>query len=171
LPGVRTLGDIDWQTWLPTERATLVFAIRDGEILLIEKRRGLGAGKVNGPGGRLEPGETPLAAARREFEEEVRAHPLGLVEQGTLRFQFVDGYALHVHVFRASGVEGEPAETAEALPFWCPLGAIPYDSMWEDDRHWLPRLLAGERFDGRFLFAGDRMLDFALTPDGPPDPA
>jgi len=168
---VRSLADIDWTAWVPVEHATLLFAVRDGEILLIHKRRGLGAGKVNGPGGRLEPGETPIAAARREFEEEVRARPTGLSRQGTLRFQFVDGHSIHVHVFRASGVEGEPAETEEALPFWCPVSAIPYDAMWEDDRHWVPLLLAGREFDGRFLFDGDRMLDYALDPAPRPGPA
>jgi 8-oxo-dGTP diphosphatase len=36
--------------------------------------------------------------------------------------------------------------------------------MWEDDRHWLPLLLAGVPFDGRFLFDDDRMVDFSLDP-------
>src|SRR5512136_179536 len=53
---------IDWSRWEPTERANLCFVIRDGQILLIRKKRGLGAGKMNGPGGRLEAGETALAA-------------------------------------------------------------------------------------------------------------
>ena len=36
--------DIDWATWKPVETATLVFVQRDDEILLIRKKRGLGAG-------------------------------------------------------------------------------------------------------------------------------
>ena len=56
------LTDIDWERWQPRERATLLFVIRGGEILLIRKLRGLGAGKINGPGGRIDAGETPLAA-------------------------------------------------------------------------------------------------------------
>ncbi len=50
--------NVDWTTWEPKERATLLFVIKEGQILLIRKKRGLGAGKINGPGGRLEPGET-----------------------------------------------------------------------------------------------------------------
>ena len=37
-------------------------------------------------------------------------------------------------------------------------GAIPYDEMWADDRHWLPEMLAGRRFRAWFEFDGDRML-------------
>lgn len=159
----KRVSEVDWASWRPVDVATLVFVVRDGEVLLIEKKRGLGAGKVNGPGGRLEPGETPLAAAVREVEEEVLATPTGLAAAGELRFQFRDGHSIHVHVFRADGLRGEPGETAEALPFWCPLAAIPYARMWEDDLLWLPHLLAGIPFDGRFLFDDDRMLDHALA--------
>ena len=31
--------------------------------------------------------------------------------------------------------------------------------MWSDDRFWLPRLLEGSDVDGRFLFAGDVLLE------------
>ena len=50
---------IDWTTWEGGMHATIMFIIRDGQILLIEKKRGLGAGKINGPGGKIDPGETP----------------------------------------------------------------------------------------------------------------
>ena len=58
-------GQTDWKTWNPKERGTLCFVLRGGKILLIEKKRGLGAGKVNGPGGRIEAGETGEQAAIR----------------------------------------------------------------------------------------------------------
>ena len=54
---LRRFEDIDWQGWRADEHATLCFVIRGGEILLIRKLRGLGAGKINGPGGRLEPSD------------------------------------------------------------------------------------------------------------------
>jgi len=37
----------------------LCFLLRDGEVLLIRKKRGFGAGKINGVGGRIEPSEMP----------------------------------------------------------------------------------------------------------------
>ena len=154
---------IDWSAWTPVERATLLFIRRDGDLLLIHKKRGLGAGKVNAPGGRIEPGETPREAAVRETREEVGVTPTGVAWAGRLRFQFVDGHAIEGFVFTATGYTGgDPVETDEARPFWAPAKAPPYDRMWADDRHWLPLMLAGTPFDGRFLFDGDRMLGHAV---------
>ena len=90
-------------------------------MLLIRKKRGLGAGKINGPGGKIEPGETALASAIRETQEEIGVTPLGVEERGVLHFQFTDGYSLHCTVFVARDFEGEPIETAEALPMWFPV--------------------------------------------------
>ena len=55
------INDVDWSNWTPEQTATLMFVIDDNRVLLIRKKRGLGAGKINGPGGRLEEGETPYA--------------------------------------------------------------------------------------------------------------
>ena len=148
---------VDGANWRPKEEGTLCFVIQGGEILLIEKKRGLGAGKVNGPGGRLEIGETAEQAAIRETQEEVGITPTGMQWAGELRFQFRDGYSLHCTVYRASGWEGELMETAEAKPFWVRTDQIPYDRMWADDEQWMPRLLSGEKFRGWFEFDGDRM--------------
>ena len=156
---MKSLNDIDWDAWEPKDRATLLFVLRDGRILLIHKKRGLGKGKINGPGGRLDPGETPIDCAVRECEEELRIKPLDPVEMGTLRFQFRDGYSLHGTVFTAREFVGTPTETDEALPEWFDFADIPYERMWEDDRYWLPQMLAGQRFRGTFLFDDDRMLD------------
>jgi len=67
----RSLKDVDWDGWRASDPATLLFVVRDGQILLIRKKRGLGAGKINGPGGKFEKGETPLACALRETQEEL----------------------------------------------------------------------------------------------------
>ena len=160
--GARRVRDIDWTSWRAVDPATLVFVIRDRRVLLIRKKRGLGAGKINGPGGRLEPGETFDACATRELREELGVVPLELERLGEHRFQFVDGYSTYVHVYRALGLEGTPVETDEATPLWVDVDEIPFEEMWEDDRIWLPLLLAGKRFSGRWIFDGDRMLDYRL---------
>ncbi|MHC5113801.1 MAG: 8-oxo-dGTP diphosphatase [Planctomycetota bacterium] len=158
----RTIAEIDWKTWSPVDPATLVFVRRDHEILLIRKKRGLGAGKINGPGGRTEPGESPEACAIREAEEELGITPTGVALAGENSFQFIDGYSIHVHIFTADGFTGEPVETDEAIPLWTPVGAIPYDEMWEDDFLWVPHMLDGTRFLGRFIFDGEKMLDHVI---------
>jgi 8-oxo-dGTP diphosphatase len=153
------IDEIDWSAWVPRQRATLLFVLREQEILLIRKKRGLGAGKINGPGGRIDPGETPLECAVREVQEELCVTPLRVEACGELRFQFLDGLSIHGFVFRAGDCDGEPRETDEAVPLWTSTDAIPYHEMWADDRLWLPLMLDGTWFDGRFVFDGDRMLD------------
>jgi 8-oxo-dGTP diphosphatase len=174
----RKVSEIDWPGWQPREEATLVFVVSGGEMLLMRKKRGLGAGKINGPGGRIERGESSLECAVREVREELCVTPLGLEDAGENAFQFVDGYSIRVFVFRASGFLGEPAETEEGAPLWTPLDEIPYHEMWEDDRLWLPLVLSGQRFRGRFIFDGDAMLDHQLEltatapgGGGPPRPS
>ena len=162
MKNAKSLADIDWDTWEAKDPATLVFVVKNGQMLLIRKKRGLGAGKINAPGGRLEPGETPLEAAIREAQEELCITPLNLSYSGENLFQFVDGYSIHVHVFKADDYEGEPTETDEASPIWFPVNAIPYEEMWEDDKLWIPLVLDDTRFYGRYLFDDDVMLDYTL---------
>jgi len=149
---------MDWTRWTPRERATLCFIHKDGRLLLIRKRRGFGAGKVNAPGGKIEPGETALQSAIRETQEEIAVVPIEPEQRGELHFQFADGYSLHCAVFLAEDLHGEPQETSEATPFWVAADKVPYDAMWEDDRHWLPLLLDGKTFVGFFTFDGEAMV-------------
>lgn len=150
---------VDWAGWRPQVQATLLFVIETARILLIHKKRGLGAGKINGPGGRLEPGESPREGAVREVFEELRIVPHGIAPAGMLRFQFVDGFSIQAHVFKATGFSGTPTETEEAVPLWAAVDKIPYARMWADDQLWMPLMLAAIEFEGWFLFDGDRMLD------------
>ena len=152
-----------WNNWQPRERATLCFLIQDGKILLIRKKRGLGAGKINGPGGRIEPGEEPHECAVRETSEEVGLTPLDVQNRGELHFQFADGYSLHCTVFVANEYTGELVETDEALPIWTSLESIPYEEMWADDIHWLPGVVSGGTFRGYFHFDGEKMLSKHLV--------
>lgn len=149
---------MDWTTWQPRELAVLCFIVSDQRVLLIRKKRGLGAGKINAPGGKIEPGETPEQAAVRETQEEIGVTPGKLEERGELCFHFTDGYSLRCAVFFAYAHEGEPIETDEATPFWCAVNAVPYHDMWEDDQYWLPEALVGKRFAGWFEFDDDKML-------------
>ena len=163
---MNSLSEIDWEHWEAKDPATLVFVFRDDEILLINKKTGLGKGKVNGPGGKVDPGETPEIAAIRECREELDITVSNLEFCGEHRFQFVDGYSIHVWVYRTRDFEGVPTESREAAPLWTRLDQIPYDRMWEDDKYWLPMVVRGERFQTRWIFDGDRMVDYAMEADG-----
>lgn len=149
---------IDWTKWQGEMHATLMFIIKDGKILLIEKKRGLGAGKINGPGGKIEPGETPLEAIIRETQEELVITPHTPIKLGELRFSMSDCPDILCHVYRSEDFTGTPTETDEATPVWTALDEIPWTRMWEDDRHWLPLVIERRTFIGNFVFEGETML-------------
>ena len=153
---------MNWSDWIPRETAALCFIREGDQLLLIRKKRGLGAGKINAPGGRLEPGETAYEAAIRETQEEVGVTPHQVEKRGELYFQFQDGYSLHCTVFIANGCSGTLIETDEADPFWCDLQTLPYDEMWADDRLWLPLMIAGINFRGYFVFDCEKMLSHQI---------
>lgn len=148
---------IDWDSWRGEMPATLLFIIKEGRVLLIEKQRGIGAGKINAPGGKIDPGETALQAAIRETQEEVCVTPLEPVKMGELLFAMSDIPDIHCHVYFARDYVGTPASTPEAIPVWFDLADIPYTQMWEDDAYWLPQMLEGQKFLGRFTFEGEAM--------------
>jgi 8-oxo-dGTP pyrophosphatase MutT (NUDIX family) len=169
-PSPTPLDALTSPNWKPRDVATLLFVIRNGQCLLIRKKRGLGAGKISAPGGRLEPGETPLACALRETQEEVGVTPLVARQRGELRFQFADGYTLQCFVFTSDGCEGEARETDEALPMWVHLHEVPYGEMWQDDAVWLPKMFSGYSFVGHFLFDGDTMGEHTVAFEDPATP-
>jgi 8-oxo-dGTP diphosphatase len=135
----------------PKEKATLLFVITSRDILLIHKKRGIGKGLWNGPGGHIEEGETPEQAAIREFEEETEATPLHVEAKGFLDFYILDeDFSMRVWIFTGDGVDRMVAkETKEAFPCWFRHTDIPYGKMWMDDRLWLPHVLKGRSVHGK----------------------
>ena len=162
---IKSIKDIDWKKWSPKIRATLLFIFKENEILLIHKKTGLGKGKINAPGGKIEEGESPDECAIRETFEEVCVQPSDVKKAGELFFQFVDGLTIHGYVFYTDQYLGTPAETREANPFWCSVDEIPYDKMWEDDITWLPCLLSKDYFHGYYIFDDEKMIDAYVTID------
>lgn len=132
------------------KQLTLCLVRKDDQVLLGMKKRGFGAGRWNGFGGKLEPGETVEEAVAREMQEESGVKLLGMEKVGQFDFEFHDklGHILEVHLFTSSDFEGELTETEE---------------MWADDRHWFPLFLEGKKFKGRFLFGeNDSVLEKEL---------
>ena len=151
------------EDWKPPVIATLIYVMRDEEVLLIEKKRGHGAGKVNAPGGKVTSSESLPACAVRECEEEVGIIAHNPQHRGLLRFQdLVNGFALQGAVFVATEFSGSLKETVEATPFWCLKSAVPYELMWEDDQYWLPHVLGGKQIAGDFYFRDDQLVSWGL---------
>lgn len=59
--------------------AASAILFRDGDVLLVRRATGRHAGLWSAPGGRIEPGETAVAAAERELREETGLASTGLV--------------------------------------------------------------------------------------------
>ena len=149
---------VNWSAWQGEMPATLMFVIQDDQVLLIKKLRGIGMGKINGPGGKIDPGETPAECVVRECQEELHITPLNPVKMGELWFAMSDMPDIHCHVYTATEFDGIPTSTDEAIPMWTKISEIPWDNMWEDDSHWLPQMLKGKKFLGKFVFDVEKIL-------------
>ncbi len=156
---------VNWSDWQGEMPATLMFVIKDGQVLLIKKLRGIGMGKINGPGGKIDPGETPRQCVIRECQEELHITPLQPVKMGELWFAMSDIPDIHCHVYTATAFDGEPTATDEAIPIWTAIADIPWDKMWEDDAYWLPQMIEGRKFLGKFSFEGEKLLCSDVTFD------
>lgn len=148
------------QDWRPDLIGTLVFVLHEGHVLLIEKKSGHGAGLCNGPGGKLEPGESAAQCARRELLEELQVTVQTVTEVARLRFIDTEGPQWLGHVFLGRGLQGVPTETPEAQPLWAAVDQLPLERMWPDDRIWLPKVLQGDQLEGDFLLASQRLLGY-----------
>lgn len=141
-----------------TVEATLCTIIDGDRILLQRKSAGrFGEGKWNGAGGKLRPGETPKDGVAREVHEETGLEVSNLKLHGVLKHYFgdVDEPDWVVYIFSTSVFEGRLKDGDEGVLRWFTIDEIPYESMWQDDEHWLPLLLEGQRFEGEFFFNKD----------------
>jgi len=147
------------------KKCTLLFLLRDDEILLAMKKRGFGAGRWNGVGGKIEPDETEKQALVRECQEEIEVTPLDFEKVAVLDFEFPDGIIdMQGNVYFCTKWRGEPQETEEMAPQWYKTTDIPYDEMWQDDIVWLPQVLKGKKLRARFTFdQDDIMITAALS--------
>ena len=133
---------------------TLCIVHQGDQVLLGMKKRGFGEGRWNGFGGKVHEGENIEEAMLRELEEETGLRLTAFEKRGVLEFQYQnDENKIHeTHLFCATEFEGEPQESEEMRPQWFSVNEIPLESMWPDDRYWLPLFLEGKRFKGEFLF-------------------
>lgn len=109
-----------------------LFSQQLDRVLLIEKRKpAWQAGRLNGIGGKVEPGEEPLIAMAREFAEETGCAYMPEIWQHYCRLGYPDGDVV-VEFFRAfhtavlldaRSIEAEQLQ--RAVPWLLPVHVIP----------------------------------------------
>lgn len=132
---------------------TLGIVYQPPRVLLGMKKRGFGAGRWNGFGGKLQDGESLEESLRREFKEEAGIDIGHLEKRGILEFEYANNpEVFQVHIYLVREYTGEVSESEEMRPQWFSVEAIPFDTMWPDDAFWFPLFLAGKKFRGKFYF-------------------
>lgn len=132
---------------IDSTEATLVLMRRGPYVLLGTKKKArMGTGKLNAPGGRLEPGEAPLRCAVREVEEEVG---ITLDPDQLQLIAVLMGYAAgeldqKVYVYFVRDFHGEPRETDSMIPEFVPIDGIPFGRMHGGDVFWFSEAVQGK---------------------------
>lgn len=150
------------------KQRTLCFLIKDGQVLLGQKKRGFGQGYWLGIGGKVESGENVKEAARREMKEEVGVELVHMDRVATLDFYFPyveepKKWNQQVCVFVANTWHGDPKESEEINPRWFKVDNIPIDLMWDDAHYWLPKVLQGIKLTAEFTFDRDLKVEEVNT--------
>ena len=97
----------------------LVVPVRDGRVLVARRAEDAHQGGTwEFPGGKVEPGEEPLAAARRELHEECGLTADGLEPLAVFFHEYPDR-ALRFHVFIARDPAGDVSIDGGRESSWC----------------------------------------------------
>ncbi len=139
-------------------RTTLLYIVKDNKVLLAEKKRGFGVGKINGVGGKIEPGESIEQGMIRETFEEINVKPINYEQRAVIHFSlFYKGeWAKEdTYVFVASDYQGIIQESEEMKPQWFNIDEIPFDKMFSGDKLWVGELLKGKHFEAFVDFDKD----------------
>jgi len=123
---------------------TVLFYIIKDKVLLGLKRRGFGAGKYNGFGGKVNPDENILDAVCRESIEEVGITPIDPQKVGVINYnEIMKGVRqnIQMHIFVAYEYTGEITPSDEMLPRFFDIANLPLEEMLPDTAIWMPLVL------------------------------
>lgn len=132
--------------------STVCFPIRGKRIILAPTKRGFGAGKLNGYGGKWDPEDATVEdAAVREVLEEggVTVPKENLEKVAVINFFRGDEYIFECHIYFCREWEGEFVETEEmGPPEEFEMFKLPFDRMFDADGLWLSLVCAGQKIKG-----------------------
>ncbi len=155
---------------------TICFCRAGNHVLMLQRVKPPNAGKWNGPGGKIEPGETPAQAVRRELLEEAGLDLANAYESrfaGIVTWSGVEGSNNNkgMYAFVAEFPEDamfKSRETREGLLSWYPL----WDLLRHDNRaicenipYFLPRMLTKVGpASYECVYEDGKLKEFAIKP-------
>lgn len=140
-------------------RTVTCFLVQSGQVLLQKRPAGkTWAGMLNGPGGKVNCGEDAADAIVREVMEETGLRIINPEPRGSLLLDIPSPklLKLSVDIFTATTFQGDVSEREGTLS-WYDRDALPFDSMWADQRYWLRAVLDGLSVEGNVSYEPDRL--------------
>lgn len=145
--------------------ATLCYVRHAGCTLMVHRNKkpnDIHLGKWNGLGGKFEAGETPEACVIREVWEEsgLEIHSPRL--HGLVMFPNFKGNDWYVFIFTVAEFSGSLTDSSEGTLRWIPDAELTSLPLWESDHIFFSWLEQEKFFSARFLYAGDKMMDYQV---------
>ncbi len=91
---------------------------RDGLVLICQRKKGRHAFKWEFPGGKIEPGESPEFALKRELSEELRIDATIGQEIHRQTVRYGNGPVIHLLFYRVTDFAGVPLNTEFERIVW-----------------------------------------------------
>ena len=152
--------------------ATLCYVKSEGRTLMlhrIKRPQDMHAGKWNGLGGKLMPGESPEECVVREVWEESGLTLYDPKLRGVLTFpSFSKGEDWYAFVYVARQFTGDLIESDEGVLEWIDDDKLVDLPLWEGDPIFLGWLEQGRFFSGKFVYLEGKLTNHEVvfyTPD------
>lgn len=156
----RSLADV------PEQRpSTLCYLVVNDRLLMLRRRKEPFSNHWTAPGGKLEPGETPLEAIQREMKEETGLHVSGLTLRAICSERGGEAYDWLLFVFMATAFQGEVEPSDEGELKWLPIAELDRWPLPDVDRKIMQYVLDGKGpYFLRVVYTPDRLVgEFEVT--------
>lgn len=143
---------------------TLCYIEKDHHYLMlhrVSKKNDPNRDKWIGVGGKFEEGESPEDCLLREVKEETGLTLTDFSFRGIITFVSDEWESEYMHLFTASGYEGELVEHCdEGILEWVPVERVLELPTWEGDRVFLKRLMENDAFFSmKLTYKGEKLME------------
>ncbi|MGH9509448.1 MAG: (deoxy)nucleoside triphosphate pyrophosphohydrolase [Terriglobales bacterium] len=130
---------------MPAKLVAAALIVRDGKLLVCQRTKYQTLPlKWEFPGGKIEPGEQPKEALRRELDEELGITASVGEEIARRRHTYSNGTAIELRFFLVEQYEGEPENRIFRDVQWVERSALPAYDFLEADLELVKDIAAGK---------------------------